>query len=95
MHVPQSSRPSALLAGFLTIIAGCVLAAASGVPLIVVFGATLSAFLALHYWWDQPAQRLRALHRMHLCRHCDYDLTGNVSGVCPECGTPTGVAPRS
>jgi hypothetical protein len=19
---------------------------------------------------------------------CDYNLTGNVSGVCPECGTP-------
>ena len=21
------------------------------------------------------------------CPKCDYDLTGNVSGVCPECGT--------
>lgn len=21
------------------------------------------------------------------CRKCGYDLTGNVSGVCPECGT--------
>ena len=21
------------------------------------------------------------------CRECGYDLTGNVSGVCPECGT--------
>jgi hypothetical protein len=21
------------------------------------------------------------------CQRCDYDLTGNVSGVCPECGT--------
>lgn len=21
------------------------------------------------------------------CRQCDYDLTGNMSGVCPECGT--------
>ncbi len=20
------------------------------------------------------------------CKHCGYDLTGNVSGVCPECG---------
>jgi hypothetical protein len=23
----------------------------------------------------------------HRCQFCDYDLTGNVSGVCPECGT--------
>ncbi|OWY71266.1 hypothetical protein B7486_11770 [cyanobacterium TDX16] len=21
-----------------------------------------------------------------LCRHCGYNLTGNVSGICPECG---------
>ncbi len=23
------------------------------------------------------------------CRKCGYDLTGNVSGVCPECGMPS------
>lgn len=23
-----------------------------------------------------------------LCPHCNYNLTGNVSGRCPECGTP-------
>lgn len=23
---------------------------------------------------------------MHLCDNCGYDLTGNVSGICPECG---------
>ncbi len=27
---------------------------------------------------------LRALDR--LCNDCGYDLTGNASGVCPECG---------
>jgi len=32
--------------------------------------------------------RLRRERRAGLCRTCDYDLTGNVSGVCPECGTP-------
>ena len=25
-----------------------------------------------------------------LCTRCAYDLTGNTSGVCPECGTRTG-----
>jgi hypothetical protein len=24
-----------------------------------------------------------------LCKGCSYNLTGNVSGVCPECGRPT------
>jgi hypothetical protein len=24
----------------------------------------------------------------YLCRKCGYNLTGNVSGRCPECGTP-------
>jgi len=30
------------------------------------------------------------LRRMsvHLCHKCSYDLTGNTSGRCPECGTP-------
>ena len=25
------------------------------------------------------------------CANCGYDLTGNISGVCPECGRPTEV----
>ena len=29
--------------------------------------------------------------REGLCVRCGYDLTGNVSGTCPECGT---VVPR-
>src|SRR5262245_61219402 len=27
------------------------------------------------------------------CHRCSYDLTGNMSGVCPECGTKIGPAP--
>jgi len=33
------------------------------------------------------ARRIESGH----CKKCGYDLTGNVSGVCPECGTPIGV----
>jgi hypothetical protein len=32
-------------------------------------------------------KRLRAKRRHGLCKRCGYDLTGNVSGVCPECGS--------
>ncbi len=31
-------------------------------------------------------RRDRPIPRGH-CRSCGYNLTGNVSGVCPECGT--------
>ena len=31
--------------------------------------------------------RDRARRLEHHCRKCSYDLTGNESGVCPECGT--------
>jgi predicted RNA-binding Zn-ribbon protein involved in translation (DUF1610 family) len=34
----------------------------------------------------QDKDALRRLS-LHLCRTCGYDLTGNVSGRCPECGT--------
>ena len=27
--------------------------------------------------------------KVRACLACGYDLTSNVSGVCPECGTPT------
>lgn len=29
-----------------------------------------------------------------LCTQCGYNLTGNVSGICPECGTPASVELR-
>ena len=44
---------------------------------IFIFTAVLLAVIA---WRSKPNQ-------WNHCRHCDYDLTGNASGVCPECGT--------
>jgi hypothetical protein len=32
------------------------------------------------------AKNIPASHRPWLCPSCAYDLTGNRSGVCPECG---------
>ncbi len=40
-----------------------------------------------------PAFVLSQLRRTRLpfnaCRNCDYNLTGNITGVCPECGETT------
>jgi hypothetical protein len=32
--------------------------------------------------------RTRPIQPFRACSHCEYNLTGNVSGICPECGTP-------
>ena len=42
---------------------------------------TLVAVPTLFLWWKD-----RALPP-GLCTHCRYNLTGNTSGICPECGT--------
>ena len=44
--------------------------------------ALAGAFLA-----SRPQRRRDLRRELQLCQKCDYDLTGNVSGVCPECGT--------
>ena len=38
----------------------------------------------------------RVRRRLGLCRDCGYNLTGNESGVCPECGTAVvqGIQPK-
>jgi hypothetical protein len=33
-------------------------------------------------------------HPLGYCEGCDYNLTGNTSGICPECGTRITPAPE-
>jgi hypothetical protein len=42
--------------------------------------------------WGRPAWIRRRRWRRGLCLHCGYNLTGNTSGRCPECGTAIGRA---
>ena len=38
--------------------------------------------------WFARASRLARTAALGFCASCGYDLTGNVSGICPECGSP-------
>ena len=49
----------------------------------VVFGA-----FPLISLWGIPRRRRKLRRARGQCVTCGYDLTGNLSGVCPECGTP-------
>ena len=51
---------------------------------VAVAGAILPA---IWLWRYRRHRRLRSDGMPH-CAKCDYNLTGNISGICPECGTP-------
>ena len=48
--------------------------------------AVAAVFAAAAVWLQSDDRRKRRKERGQ-CHHCGYSLTGNVSGVCPECGT--------
>jgi len=63
--------------------------------LMVHHALALAAFALLpagRLTWHALSRRRRHARR-GVCRTCAYDLTGNLSGVCPECGTPAAATP--
>jgi hypothetical protein len=59
---------------------------AHGIWVLVIYLAFVPAVMLLFVYLDQIAV-IEA--RGDFCSNCGYDLTGNTSGRCPECGTPT------
>jgi hypothetical protein len=60
----------------------CILAAVLWIPVRAII------YLSTH----QQRRRRYRLNHGH-CVQCDYNLTGNVSGICPECGCASPIAP--
>ncbi len=58
-----------------------------GFSLLTGFGIVGWAVVSVILLQDRMRES-RDWDRTNQCRGCGYDLTGNVSGVCPECGTP-------
>jgi hypothetical protein len=59
-----------------------------GVPLWAI--AVACGVMSAVYWGG--VRRCGRRRAEGFCRGCSYDLTGNVSGVCPECGTKIATA---
>ena len=51
------------------------------------FGLVLGPFVGV--WFVAAALGMPKIVDPDVCRKCGYNLTGNVSGVCPECGACT------
>lgn len=52
-----------------------------GLSVLLVFGRTLLT--------KKACEECKGSGLLLGCRSCGYDLTGNLSGACPECGTET------
>jgi len=53
--------------------------------------ATAGLFVVLYWHWRPVVTGATVVDiygNWAVCQQCGYDLTGNVSGICPECGTP-------
>ena len=59
-----------------------------GIPIVLAaVNATLRLRLSRRKLLGKEEARRQVLRARGLCHTCAYDLTGNVSGRCPECGT--------
>ncbi|MBX3390570.1 MAG: hypothetical protein KF691_14065 [Phycisphaeraceae bacterium] len=57
--------------------------------IILVFLAVVAFLVPLFVIGRRPSLKAR-FFAPNLCRCCGYDLTGNCTGTCPECGTQVG-----
>jgi hypothetical protein len=57
--------------------------------IMIVSGMLLCTFCGVDSW--RTARARRRMSRGH-CPQCNYDLTENESGTCPECGSAAGQA---
>lgn len=57
---------------------------------VAVGGAVVGSVVGMGEWWAERASRRGSLADRRIreghCPFCDYNLTGNESGTCPECG---------
>lgn len=56
---------------------------------VILLNAAVIFLSLASAWISSKPQRLRNLRReLRFCLKCGYDLTGNQSGICSECGRP-------
>ncbi len=55
-------------------------------PLILIPDFAFYGLLTAFILWGRNQIQVERRRRTETCLNCGYNLTGNVSGVCPECG---------
>jgi hypothetical protein len=58
-----------------------------GLPVVVAALACVLIIWLVRKWITRSLREELNRRNLPTCLACGYDLTGNVSGTCPECGT--------
>ena len=56
--------------------------------MLAVLLTAVAPVLWIALWIARRLAAWATMRAVGCCHHCGYNLTGNTSGVCPECGTP-------
>lgn len=65
---------------------GSLYRAPNDLPLLGLF-ISVTLYCGLSLAWGTFHWRRPWHAKLRVCPMCDYDLTGNLTGICPECGT--------
>lgn len=76
-RVPSASRVASSMPSFIT---------GSGVDVWLGWPPAISLFFPIGFVLLRARRNARR-RALNICVNCTYNLEGNVSGVCPECGT--------
>jgi uncharacterized paraquat-inducible protein A len=57
------------------------------IALLVTAAFFCAIFSTLYFLFMQPSKTTKQKRVGRVCHKCGYCLTGNVKGICPECGT--------
>ena len=66
---------------------------ATGVVPAIGAVVLIAIFVALLEWRGRRPELIARFSADPNCPVCQYNLTGNLSGICPECGTPIRLTP--
>lgn len=61
---------------------------AEGIVFPMIAAVVVAIFIYVLHWRGHRPELLARFAANPHCPVCQYNLTGNLSGVCPECGTP-------
>jgi len=53
---------------------------------VLLFVGAVSAFFLIDFFYSYFCNDIKITLDPRYCRACEYDLHGNTTGICPECG---------